>query len=350
MTNQKINDVDTITTFSGTDRLLVNTDVINNVLEQIEKDDFVADIVSSDSGNLLDVGTDSKLAVIDSTITLQSNTFNGNSQLIQTTSLGKYPALDGSLITNVEADLPTSITSNMPTLSNNGSDANNDIDFSAGFCWDLTTNIKITNIALTKRLDASFVEGTNQGGLDTGSKAISTWYHCFAISKADGTADFLFSTSPTAPTMPSGFINKKRIGSISTDSSGNIIGFYQVGNYFGLKNIVQDINLSLTLPTSATLYTLSVPTGLNNIFADINCELSFGTGSSSGLITSPNGVDQTPSASVFHLNCSQANTYLGNYSNYINVNSSAQIRARFSAATAYFRLHTNGWIDGRGVN
>lgn len=101
MTNQRINDVDTITTISGTDRILVNTDIVNNVLEQIEKDDFIVDIISTDSGNLLDVGTDSKLAVIDSTITLQGNTFNGNSQLIQTTSAGLYPALDGSLITNI---------------------------------------------------------------------------------------------------------------------------------------------------------------------------------------------------------------------------------------------------------
>lgn len=61
MTNQRINDVDTITTISGTDRILVNTDVVNNVLEQIEKDDFVADIVSTDTNNLIEIGTDNKL-------------------------------------------------------------------------------------------------------------------------------------------------------------------------------------------------------------------------------------------------------------------------------------------------
>lgn len=101
MTNQNINDVDIITTISSTDRILVNTDVVNNVLEQIEKDDFVADIISTDSGNLLDVGTDNKLSVIDSTITLQGNTFNGNSQLVKTTSAGLLPALDGSNLTNI---------------------------------------------------------------------------------------------------------------------------------------------------------------------------------------------------------------------------------------------------------
>lgn len=61
MTNQRINDVDTITTFSGTDRLLINTDVVNNILEQIKKDDFIADIVSTDTNNLIEIGTDNKL-------------------------------------------------------------------------------------------------------------------------------------------------------------------------------------------------------------------------------------------------------------------------------------------------
>lgn len=64
MTNQRINDVDTITTISGTDRILVNTDTVNNVLEQIEKDDFVADIVSGDANNKITLGTDSKLKYI----------------------------------------------------------------------------------------------------------------------------------------------------------------------------------------------------------------------------------------------------------------------------------------------
>jgi hypothetical protein len=36
-----------------------------------------------------------------SSVTLQGNGFNGNSQLVQTTAAGKYPALDGSLITGI---------------------------------------------------------------------------------------------------------------------------------------------------------------------------------------------------------------------------------------------------------
>lgn len=107
MTNQRINDVNTITTISSADRILVNTDVANNILEQIEKDDFIADIVSTDVNNAIEIGTDNKLTT-SSDVTLQGNTFNGNSQLIQTNSSGQYPALDGSLITGVSATVDLS--------------------------------------------------------------------------------------------------------------------------------------------------------------------------------------------------------------------------------------------------
>lgn len=48
---------------------------------------------------------------LDTSLTAQGNTFNGTSQLVQTTALGKYPALDGSLITNVSSDNTTVDTS-----------------------------------------------------------------------------------------------------------------------------------------------------------------------------------------------------------------------------------------------
>lgn len=154
----------------------------------------------------------------------------------------------------------TASTANMPTISNNTTDANNDIDFSAGFCYDLTTLKKITNLAITKQLDAVFAEGTNQGGLDTGTKAINTWYHCFAISKTDGTSDFLFSLSATAPTMPSGYVNKRRIGSIRVDSDGNITGFVQTGSKFLWKSQIRSLNTNGTIAKTALI--LSTPTTL----------------------------------------------------------------------------------------
>lgn len=84
--------------------------------------------------------------------------------------------------------------------------------------------------SITKRLNAAFSEGNNQGGLDTGTVAADTTYHVFIIGKTDGTADGLFSTSKTNPSLPGGFNFKRRIGTLRTDSGSSIIAnaFVQV--------------------------------------------------------------------------------------------------------------------------
>lgn len=72
---------------------------------------------------------------------------------------------------------------------------------------------------------------TGAGGLDTGAIAVSTWYSIWRIGKTDGTRSFLFSLSSTAPTMPSGYTLKARIGWFRTDGSANKFpfGFTQYG-------------------------------------------------------------------------------------------------------------------------
>lgn len=231
----------------------------------------------------------------------------------------------------------TADTSNLPTLSNNSSDANNDIDFSAGFCYDTGTFAKITSSAKTKRLDASFAAGTNQGGLDTGSKANSTWYAVFAISKNDGTSDFLFSTSSTAPTMPSGYTNKRRIGWIKTDSSGNIIGFYQKGDFITYNSNITDYTSSSTV-TGYSL-TLSVPSGVR---AMLICEyVASGTSWGNMLLYDLNN------QSGHHAFNVAAGAHAANSVD-INVNNISQIGLTTVSSSGTFSIITMGYIDLRG--
>lgn len=133
----------------------------------------------------------------------------------------------------------------------------NSIDFSVGFCWDDTLTKKIVSTAMRKSLGANFVAGTKQGGLDTGSKAINTNYACFAICKEDGTSDFLFSANLN-PTLPSGFIYKRRIGWIRTDGNGNVQYFKQNGDYMS-KMSVSELNLTNTPTVAPTNLTTSIP-------------------------------------------------------------------------------------------
>lgn len=132
-------------------------------------------------------------------------------------------------------------------LANNTSDKNNDIDFSAGvFQFDDGSGQSVLS-AMTKRLDATWAAGTNQGGLDTGSKANSTWYYCYAIyNPTTLVSDFLFSASATSPTLPSGYTKSKLLPyALRTDSSGNILAgkWYKDGTFvFASALLVLDLS------------------------------------------------------------------------------------------------------------
>lgn len=110
------------------------------------------------------------------------------------------------------------------TLSSNAGDAANDVDITSGkAAADVSPfNLMVLSSAITKRIDANWVVGTNQGGLDTGSVTASGTYYIWLIQRSDTlVADVLFSLSNTAPTMPSGYDRKRLIGSTVRSTSTN---------------------------------------------------------------------------------------------------------------------------------
>lgn len=110
-------------------------------------------------------------------------------------------------------------------LSRNAVTPSSKIDIAAGQCADGGNTLLITTSAVTT-VDIT-VAGTN--GLDTGAEAASTLYALWIIRKDDGTTSGLLSVSFTAPTMPSGYTTKRRIGSWFNDGSSNFLAATQVG-------------------------------------------------------------------------------------------------------------------------
>jgi len=233
------------------------------------------------------------------------------------------------------------------TLTNNVTDASNDIDFSSGVCRDSTNAFNISCSALTKQLDAAWVAGTNAGGLDTGSKANSTWYHCYTIAKADGTADFLYSTSATSPTMPSGYTYFRRIGSVRTDSGGAILAFRQDADHFILATYVTDVNAAST--TSATTNTITCPSGVRTRAIVSVSQVTPSPGTTFSLITSTTNTDETPSASLFNIGGINS-TIQTQHAVTLEIwtNSNSQIRRRSNNTTSTIIILTRGWMDPRG--
>lgn len=92
------------------------------------------------------------------------------------------------------------------TLSNNVTDATNDIDIAAGAAVDTTgTASMLLASSLTKRLDAAWAVGTGNGGLDTGAVGNNTYYGYLIMRPDTGVVDAIFSLSSTAPTLPANY-------------------------------------------------------------------------------------------------------------------------------------------------
>jgi len=103
--------------------------------------------------------------------------------------------------------------------------------------------------------------------LDTGSEAANTWYSLWAIhNPTTVTTAGLLSTSATAPTMPSGYTKKRRVGWIRNDASSNFLKCYWEGNWVWFDDRVQVLSggtaatytdldcSSAASPTSSQLY------------------------------------------------------------------------------------------------
>lgn len=109
------------------------------------------------------------------------------------------------------------------TLTTNAGDATNDVDIAVGAAASDVSPYYLMQLtsALTKRIDSNWVVGTNQGGLDTGAVANSTYY-IWLIQRSDTlVTDVLFSLSSTAPTMPTSYDRKRLIGGLTRTAGVN---------------------------------------------------------------------------------------------------------------------------------
>lgn len=104
---------------------------------------------------------------------------------------------------------------------------------------NVDTNISADEVTLTstkfsikaKAVNINLSTGlSGAGGLDTGTKANSTWYAAYLIyNPTTATLQSLCSLSATAPTLPTGYTDFARLGWVRTDSSGNLLRTIQYG-------------------------------------------------------------------------------------------------------------------------
>lgn len=190
--------------------------------------------------------------------------------------------------------------------------------------------------------------GSGANGLDTGTIAASTWYSVWVIyNPTTSTTAGLISLSATAPTLPSGYTYKARIGWVRTDGTANKypLSFKQVGRRSQLV-IAAGSNLT-ALPVMANgISTGNVATGnfvpptASEIAVYLGGNIAVNTGGGTG----PSAVYTYGNGGNAPLNCYNANT------NGIQANGYAQFvlestNIHYSSDSANLTLSSAGWVD-----
>ena len=108
------------------------------------------------------------------------------------------------------------------TVAVNASDAAHDHDIAAGVCRSSDDTTNLSGLALTKRTDADWAAGNNQGGRQTtlGNNALCHW---LAIYHPSNGVDYICKPVATALSMPSGYTKSRHIRYFRTNGSGEII-------------------------------------------------------------------------------------------------------------------------------
>lgn len=213
---------------------------------------------------------------------------------------------------------------------------------------DSSPNLMVLGSAITKSIASAWVVGSGNGCLDTGAVADGT-YHIFLIQRPDtGVVDELCSISATAPTMPTNYTEKRRIGSI-VRASASIVAFVQDGDRFYWNNtsgLTADYNASTTRAKAAL--TVNVPSGIRveGIFL-----WTFG-GNAPGITTDTyyDGVNTNISKSAGAGNGGSGGNGTGKtvLTQFTNTSAQIQFQTAPSGGGGNSTSTTLGWIDTRG--
>ncbi|MDP1673383.1 MAG: hypothetical protein Q8L65_09725, partial [Burkholderiales bacterium] len=246
-------------------------------------------------------------------------------------------------------------------ISNNVSDATNDIDIAAGKAVDSTGAVVMSGGAQTKRLDADWAPGSGNGGRYSGAAITNGTYHVWKIAKAGG-ADVDSYLDPSADVNTvlghvqaesggASYLYAWRIGSIMRESA-TLVPFVQIYDLFMRKTPILDVSAA-GVGTSAVLRTLSVPAGLK-VQAEFFAYYRNTSGSPDGCnmyFTDPDLTDLAPNMTLSPGTApggdgSTLDTRMGAV-NFIYTNTSRQVRSRVGATGGSITLYmvTRGWRD-----
>jgi hypothetical protein len=239
-------------------------------------------------------------------------------------------------------------------LRNDGTSPNTKIDISPGQAQDAGNAGAITlGSILIKDLSAVWSVGSGNGGIASAvsPRQANTWYHVFLIKRTDtNVVDAYFDTSVTAVNIPSPYTLFRRLGSVKTDGSSNILAFAQDGDLFQWATNVLDVNLA-NPGIAAVLRALTVPPGVA-VQVTVIWSIAGSTTNAPFLVTDPAITDQTPGFTLAQFSDTTAGTVAQSFWTITRTNTSKQVRTRLAGSDANTVLtgRTMSWLDPRGRN
>ena len=121
--------------------------------------------------------------------------------------------------------------------------------------------------SIEKGIDATWTAGSGGGKSSLGATGIDEWLDVFLMSDRRGTqVDIGFEeigTGPSTLVSDSGLEFTRRIGSVFTDGSANVIPFIQKGDMFYWDTPRLDVEETPSGTNTLITKVLSVPTGVN---------------------------------------------------------------------------------------
>ena len=148
------------------------------------------------------------------------------------------------------------------TCFNDPGDTTNDLGFTAGECASVgnsASRVLLTIGAITKRLDAPWASGNNNGMRSSSVALANTWYHIFAI-RVGGTDDIGADTNINAANLIADHsaTHYRRIFSVFR-TGGTIRAFSHKQRFVWWKDLARDFNG--TIASTGTAVTIATPPG-----------------------------------------------------------------------------------------
>jgi hypothetical protein len=219
-------------------------------------------------------------------------------------------------------------------------------DQAVGVANDDTNTVVLSLVSGT--INAATV-GAN--GIDAGALTATATFHAFAIGKTDGTTARLLSASPSSPTMPSGYVYKRRTASLKTTVSSQIIPYLQYGDKFLLLSSQLDVSATTPGTTAVTRTLAAVPTGIT-VEPILSVRINSDSAGEQQYFSSLSQTDVAAgvNAQIALFAGSVTAVAINGIVRDVFTNTSGQIRTRgqSGAAAVVLQVHTHGWIDTRG--